>query len=757
VQLGWDGRGREHQRREDEAELADLAEPDGHLPWPLDACGPRQNVGDEHLRHDEEHEEQGHPTEAGSKRTRIEQGADRHEEEDREEITEGEQAPPCLRGVGALGNGEACDERREGERHAEHHGPDACDGETTGDRDDEEEVGLAAQRAQDPWQHRRHDHGNHYEGGKREQRVANGSRPGADQGEQEGSDRHARHVLEHAPTEQRVLGGSVGAAAPASRDVDDHDARRKRDAEPQQRRDLKADTRHQHHRGSNGGGDDRLGRSREDEPAMLAPEMREVDFDPDLEEQQHHADVSQELELVPVGDVAGRERRDCETDDEIADDRGQAHPSGEPACRGCRQQECTELQDRNGCRHGARVPGGTLDPPGSVGDSEVVDQRGAIYRRIGVEPIVNGSTTMTRLGGSLMPAEVVEAMRQASESFVDVVELQGAVGRRIAELTRNEAAFVSGGAAAGLFLAAVACMARDLEGGVLSLHERRPVPREFVIHRVQRYPHEESIELAGGRLVEIGSKGATSERELREAIGDGTAGILFVAGSPWATGALPLEIVVRLALEHAIPVIVDAAAQLPPPDNLWAFTEAGADLVIFSGGKGLCGPASTGLVLGRSDLVVRIAANASPHERRMGRPMKVGKEDLIGILAAVDWYLAQDHEALARGYEAMVASLVQWGATRSDVDVVRDYPGEAGQPTPRALIQLRGALAKERDRVIAELLASPPRIAVEPAGANGIHVAPETLVPGEELVVADRLGAVLDAVAAMHRAGVSRG
>ena len=115
--------------------------------------------------------------------------------------------------------------------------------------------------------------------------------------------------------------------------------------------------------------------------------------------------------------------------------------------------------------------------------------------------------------------------------------------------------------------------------------------------------------------------------------------------------------------------------------------------------------------------------------------MKVGKEDLIGILAAVEWYLAQDHEALARRYEAMVASLVQWGATRSDVDVVRDYPGEAGQPTPRALIRLRGALAKERDRVMAELLATPPRIAVEPYGSDAMHVAPETLLPGEEVIV----------------------
>ena len=247
--------------------------------------------------------------------------------------------------------------------------------------------------------------------------------------------------------------------------------------------------------------------------------------------------------------------------------------------------------------------------------------------------------------------------------------------------------------------------------------------------------------------MEVGSRTGTSEDDLRSVLRPQTAGVLFVAGSPWAHGALPLEVVVRVARERSIPVIVDAAAQLPPPDNLWRFTGAGADLAIFSGGKGLCGPASTGLVLGASDLVSRVAANASPHER-MGRPMKVGKEDLIGILAAVEWYLAQDHAAIALRYESMVAHLVHWGAARPDVEVARDYPGEAGQPTPRARIRLKGGLAGKRDRVMAELLAGTPRIAVEPSGRDAIHVAPETLLPGEEIIVGDRLEDVLEALAA---------
>ena len=370
-------------------------------------------------------------------------------------------------------------------------------------------------------------------------------------------------------------------------------------------------------------------------------------------------------------------------------------------------------------------------------------ERGDVYRRIGVEPIVNAATTMTYLGGSLMPPEVVDAMRQASECFVDLYELQAAVGRRIAELTRNEAAFVSGGAAAGLFLSAAVCMARDTEDGILRPADLEGLPRDFIIHRAHRIPYDQAIELAGGRLVEIGSETGTTEAYLTQAIGPATAAILYVAGAHLATGVLPLEAVVSVARQRDIPVIVDAAAQLPPVENLWRFSEADADLVLFSGGKGLCGPASTGLVLGSRRYVERFERNAAPRQR-IGRPMKVAKEDLIGILAAVEWYLRQDHEALASRYEAIVEHLVDWGRERADIDVVRDMTGQAGQPTPRALIRLLPPIAGRRDEVLAALRAQPPRVELLPEGDDSLYVAPETLVPGEEEIVTRRLSAVLE-------------
>jgi L-seryl-tRNA(Ser) seleniumtransferase len=349
---------------------------------------------------------------------------------------------------------------------------------------------------------------------------------------------------------------------------------------------------------------------------------------------------------------------------------------------------------------------------------------------------------MTYLGGSLMPPEVVEAMRQASECFVDLYELQDAVGRRIAELTRNEAAFVSGGAAAGLVLSAVVCMARDTDHGIVRPGELKGLPREFLIQHGHRIPYDPAIELAGGRLIEVGGPHGTSTTDVEAAIGPGTAGILYVAGAHLAEGSLPLDVVIGLARGRDIPVIVDAAAQLPPVENLWRFTEAGADLVLFSGGKGLCGPASTGLVLGRRRYIERFDAYAAPRQR-IGRPMKVGKEDLIGILAAVEWYLAQDHAALARRYEAIVEHVVAWARGRQDIGAERATPGQAGQPTPRALLTLAPEHAWRRDGILARLRAGSPRIELLPEGDDAFYLAPETIVPGEEAVVTQRLGEVL--------------
>ncbi|HEV7214248.1 MAG TPA: aminotransferase class V-fold PLP-dependent enzyme, partial [Chloroflexota bacterium] len=197
----------------------------------------------------------------------------------------------------------------------------------------------------------------------------------------------------------------------------------------------------------------------------------------------------------------------------------------------------------------------------------------------------------------------------------------------------------------------------------------------------------------------------------------------------------PLAEVVAIARRRAIPVLVDAAAQIPPIANLWRFTgELGADAVIFSGGKGLRGPQSTGLILGRRNLIEACRANGSPNHA-IGRPMKVGKEELAGILAAVEWSVAQDEPATLTAYEETVNGWLAGLGGISGVVVERGFPSEAGQPHSRAIIRLLPNARLSRDALTTALWELNPRIAVGAVGTDAIALNPQTLQPGEAVLV----------------------
>ncbi|HVC33664.1 MAG TPA: aminotransferase class V-fold PLP-dependent enzyme [Chloroflexota bacterium] len=376
--------------------------------------------------------------------------------------------------------------------------------------------------------------------------------------------------------------------------------------------------------------------------------------------------------------------------------------------------------------------------------AEIVTRSAGIHEKLGLRRVINASATLTRLGGSIMPAEVRQAMVEAGESFVDIVDMQRAVSARIAELTHNEAAYVSSGAAAGLALVTAALITGTDEAKA----ERLPLPDgpkyDVLIHKSQRFVYDHAIRMVGVNLVEFGMGGGAQSWELETAYSDRTIAVVFLAGLVNEQRALPIEQVIESAHRHGVPVIVDAAAQLPPPENLWRFTrDLGADIVIFSGGKGLCGPQPTGLVLGKKAIVEGIYVNASPVQN-IGRPMKVGKEELGGILAAVEWYLHQDHRAIMQRYEDVVKLFVQrFDGKKPGVSARRDFPSEAGQPHPRALITLdAAALGFGVDHVVKALRDGEPSIAIS-GGRAGLYVNPQTLQEGEEKIVARRLAEVL--------------
>ncbi|GIX05626.1 MAG: selenocysteine synthase [Candidatus Poribacteria bacterium] len=366
----------------------------------------------------------------------------------------------------------------------------------------------------------------------------------------------------------------------------------------------------------------------------------------------------------------------------------------------------------------------------------------SVYDELGVRRVVNGFATLTRLGGSLMPQPVLTAMIEAASSYVDLEELQQRVGEAIAEMTQNEAAFVSCGAAAGIVLATAACLT-DLDP-----ERRRRLPQtddfprnEVIVFECHRIEHEFSIRQAGGKLRPVGRLEGVTPEELEAGITDRTAAVFVAPQGEGPPGLLPVPQIVEVAHRYGVPVIVDAAAQLPPPENLWRFTrDYGADVAIFSGGKGLCGPQTTGLILGRAEIIRACAFNACPHPY-IGRPMKVGKEELAGIYAAVKWYLSLDHEALMASYEAMVQHFIEAFAGFEGVQVLRDFPSEAGQPMPRALLLLdEDRLGIRRDELLAALRSESPAIELAPAERpDGIYVNPQTLRPGEERLVSSRL------------------
>jgi uncharacterized pyridoxal phosphate-dependent enzyme len=365
-----------------------------------------------------------------------------------------------------------------------------------------------------------------------------------------------------------------------------------------------------------------------------------------------------------------------------------------------------------------------------------------LYDDLGIRPVINAAATYTKLGGSIMPDEVRAAMTAAANSFIDLFELQEKVGIRLAELTKNDAAYVSCGAAAGITLATISCMVGSDRDLALKLPDVSGIVKnEILIFKAQRNGYDFAISQTGAKMIEVGP----SAGELQSKITDRSACVFWFAGDHYAIPGVELKEVVTIAHARNVPVIVDAAAQIPFVANFWHFTkDLGADAVIFSGGKGLRGPQSTGLVLGKQAIIDGCRAQGAPNHG-FGRPMKVGKEEFAGILAAVEWTLKQDEAELIGGYEQIVANWIEDLARIPGVRVDRSFPSEAGQPYPRAFVHLSEPNPWTPDAVVDALWEGSPRISVvAPPDAPGVvALNPQTLQPGEDEIVLKRLREVL--------------
>lgn len=309
-----------------------------------------------------------------------------------------------------------------------------------------------------------------------------------------------------------------------------------------------------------------------------------------------------------------------------------------------------------------------------------------IFEELGIQRYSNAQDTFTKYGASCMWPESLRAMQEIAGSFVDLAQVQEKAGDAIARLTHNEAAYISNGAAGGLMLCAAVCLAVDSEAIYQALPETG-IRSEILVQRAQRNPYEKSLETAGARLVFLGEESKPpDEAKLASAISEKTAAVAYFIYHG-RDGSLPLESVLEIAHERNVPVIVDAAAQNPPVANLWRFTDMGADMVVFSGGKALRGPQDSGLILGRQEWIKRCRRWGPPAEG-VCRCCKTSREAIAGLYAAVKACLAQDEAAerlrLLDACAHFEKALYRCGFTR----VWQSEEGPVGQAFPRVFGKL---------------------------------------------------------------------
>ncbi len=378
-----------------------------------------------------------------------------------------------------------------------------------------------------------------------------------------------------------------------------------------------------------------------------------------------------------------------------------------------------------------------------------------VYRRLGLRPIVNAAGTYTHLGGSLMPPEIVDAMLDAGRHYVPIRDLSRAVGDRIAELTKNEGAMVTTGAAGAIFVATCAAIAGDEEDKRNRLPFTDGMKNEVVCQNLHRTGWTRQCEAAGARIVSVEYKD-----EMERAITGKTAMLYYLVADKHfgkyrdrldaPGGKVSLEECIEIAKRTRIPLLIDAAAELPPNDNLWRYTQMGADLVAFSGGKGLRGPQNAGLLLGNKDLIEKAQRFQSPYSG-IGRDLKVAKETLIGMLAAVERYIELDHEAEWKRWKDQVDHVKE--AMSKIPDVETGYvPKWVTNHVPRLWVRW-----PEKDwryswgDCFKELQEGEPSV-VPLRTPMGITIVTWMMEPGQEQIVARRLEQVLTKA----RAGASK-
>jgi len=399
------------------------------------------------------------------------------------------------------------------------------------------------------------------------------------------------------------------------------------------------------------------------------------------------------------------------------------------------------------------LAGGGLARPLGAADTRQTDEGEDYYEKLGVTKIINAAGTYTALTASIMPPPVQAAVARAAKSPVRLAELQTAAGEYIARLLKCEAALVTDGAASALTLGTAACMTRANRTAVHNIPtDVTGLKNEVIVQKSHRYDYDHAIRNCGARFVEV-----ETLAQYESAFNDKTVMAHFFNAAE--SGTISREDWIRVAHAHGVPCFNDAAADVPPISNLWNYTRMGFDLVTFSGGKGMRGPQNAGLLLGKKELISAATLNNAPISDSIGRGMKVAKEQIVGMVAAIDWFLAQTDSGMEsefrRRADRIVAQLK--GIPTLDCKIV--IPDVAANAVPHLLIRYDPQRVKiAPGAVMTELRRGNPSIELNPvtgrvkAGGlpsdeNTIVVGVWMLQPGEEVAVARRLHEVLSKAA----------
>lgn len=392
----------------------------------------------------------------------------------------------------------------------------------------------------------------------------------------------------------------------------------------------------------------------------------------------------------------------------------------------------------------------------------------SIYERYGVKTIINASGPMTRFSGNILAPEVRDAMSEAAGACVRVEDLQEAAGRLIADVTGAESGYVTSGAAGGLALSAAAAIAGMDVAKMDRLPNTAGMPNEVVIQREHVTAYSHALRLSGAKLVEVGyvgypGQGCTWPWQIETAINENTVAVFYSVGN--TPGAVKLPEVVEVAHRNNLPVIVDAAAALPPVENLRYFIEQGADLVCFSGGKAIGGPQASGILAGRGDLIESVAlqhqdmdvmpatwtwrsrylennALPGPPHHGLGRPLKVGKEEIIGLMVALEMYIARDHAADRKRWLDMLDEIAAGldGVPGITLSIRGAEPSNTDAPV--AIVGLdETVIEKSVEDVINGLIEGEPAVGVSQGfiDQRAIGINPLVIQPGEPQIIVARI------------------